>query len=42
MESFSFRFAFLVSIEESIDDRDDIENENENTPIIIRMIHIIL
>jgi hypothetical protein len=42
VDNFSFRFAFLLSIDDSIEERDEIENEKENTPIIIRIMHIIL
>lgn len=42
IDNFSFSAAFLVSIEESIDDSEEIENENEKTPMSIKIIHIIL
>jgi hypothetical protein len=38
----ALRTTFLESIEESIDEREEIEKEKEKTPMHIRMMHMIL
>jgi len=39
VRSFSFNLASLESIEENIEEREPVENENENTPMTISIMH---